>query len=51
MTEVEIIDGKYFLKGVLQKFDTKTKNRPYFPEIIFRNSERIIKINRIYKNV
>ena len=48
MAEVEIVDGKYILKGVLQKFDTKTKNRPYYPD---RSSERMIKINRIYKNV
>lgn len=51
MTELEIVDGKYILKGVFQKFDTKTKNRPYFPKNYFRNSERMIKINRIYKNV
>ena len=51
MAEVEIVDGKFFLKGVLQKFDTKTKNRPYFHKNYFRNSERIIKINKIYKNV
>lgn len=51
MAEVEIIDGKYILKGVLQKFDTKTKNRPYLPKNYFRSSERMIKINRIYKNV